>query len=139
MCSYFANLALFYTFVSMSKWKKIMYIVCGTLAVMCGVVGIFVPGIPTTPFMLLALWFYSHSWFAMHNRLANSRFVKKHINKNGVSLKSKILTILMMITMVSFSTYLYWGNNIISFSLIGLGVTGLFFMCKHIKIDKTKK
>lgn len=123
----------------MVKWKKILYIVCGSIAVICGVIGIFVPGIPTTPFMLLALWFYSHSWFAMHERLANSKFIRRHINKDGVSFRSKLFSILIMITMVSFSVKLYWDYKWISFSLIGFGLVGLFFMCKKIKVNRIKK
>ena len=122
----------------MIKWKKILYIVLGSLSVVCGIVGVFVPGIPTTPFLLLALWFFSHSWFAMHNRLSNNRFVQKYVNKNGVSLKSKMISILMMVTMVSFSITLYWENKIIAFSLMGIGIIALFFMSKHIKVNKTK-
>lgn len=122
----------------MSKYKKILYIILGLISVALGIIGIFAPGIPTTPFLLLALWCFSHSWISAYNKLQNSKLVSKYVNKNGVSCRSKIYSILLMVTMVSFSSYLHWDNRAISLSIIGLGVVGFIFMVKHIKVDKTR-
>ena len=121
----------------MKKYGKILYITGGTISFIMGCIGIVVPGIPTTPFWILSLWCFSHSWLVAYEKLNQNSFIKKYVNRDGVSLKSKFTYIATMLLMVSFSVRLYWGNKAIAFSLIGISIVGLIFMIKHIKvIDK---
>lgn len=41
------------------------------LCVVLGLVGVFVPGLPTVPFLLAAAWAGSHGWAALEQRLLN--------------------------------------------------------------------
>ena len=121
----------------MKKYGKILYITGGAISFIMGCIGIVVPGIPTTPFWILSLWCFSHSWLVAYEKLNQNSFIKKYVNRDGVSLKSKLTYIATMVLMVSFSVRLYWGNKAIAFSLIGISIVGLIFMIKHIKvIDK---
>jgi uncharacterized protein len=44
-----------------SAWVRWLLIVCGWLMIVIGIIGIFVPVLPTTVFMIAALWAFSRS------------------------------------------------------------------------------
>ena len=72
----------------------------GWIAVGLGLVGVVVPGLPTTPFLLVALWAFSrtskrfHDWLYNHPRLGPPlRDWRQH---GVIPLKAKILAIATM-------------------------------------------
>lgn len=77
-----------------ASFKKYLYIALGSLAVGLGVVGIAIPVLPTTPFLLIALFFYLHSskrlydWL-MHHRLFGT-YLYNYITYRAVPRKTKI-------------------------------------------------
>ncbi|MEG1587152.1 MAG: YbaN family protein, partial [Bacteroidales bacterium] len=90
--------------------KKISYIIGGCLAVTLGVIGIFVPGLPTTPFLLLASWLFYHSSETLHRKLNASwlgKYIKRYHNKEGVSMTTKLTSIACMVTMISISIFFF--------------------------------
>lgn len=86
--------------------RRILYIIGGCLAVALGIIGIFVPGLPTTPFLLLASWLFYHSSEKLHRKLNNSwlgKYIRRYHNKEGVSMTTKLTSILFMTIMISIS------------------------------------
>ena len=112
-----------------SKPVQILLITTGTFFVGVGIVGIFIPILPTTPFLLIAAALYARSSKKFYNWLINNkllgRFVKNYREGKGVSLKVKIITIaLLWITIgcsAIFAIDVFWVRVILV--IIAIGVT----------------
>jgi uncharacterized membrane protein YbaN (DUF454 family) len=76
------------------KLKNWLFIIAGTIAVGIGVIGIIVPVLPTTPFLLLAAICYMRGSQRLYNALLYNRFigsyVRNYLEGRGMSLKMKI-------------------------------------------------
>ena len=86
--------------VGTGTWIKLLLIVAGTLFVGLGILGIFLPVLPTTPFLLLAAACYARSSQRFYCWLLNNRwfgvYIKNYRQKKGMPLKIKILTVLLL-------------------------------------------
>lgn len=78
---------------------KILYIIFGFLSVGLGILGAVLPGLPTTPFLLLALFCFSkgskrlQNWFmATH---IYQKYLKDYDEKRAMTMKQKITIILI--------------------------------------------
>ncbi len=82
------------------KLKKGLLIFAGTTFTAIGIIGIFVPILPTTPFLLLAAACYLRSSRRLYNWLLNNRFfgayVRNYLDGRGMPRKIKIATILLL-------------------------------------------
>ena len=92
------------------KTLKPFYIALGILAALLGTIGIFVPGLPTTPLVLLASWCFYRSSPCLQERLLNSflgKYIRDYQNKGGITTRKRIFIILLMATMVAISTIFF--------------------------------
>lgn len=75
-------------------------LLCGTVAVALGVLGIFLPLLPTTPFLLLAAACYGASSETAYRRLLRAPLLGRYITAyragKGVPLRAKILAMSML-------------------------------------------
>jgi len=55
--------------------RRLVYIVLAGLFFILGVIGIVVPGLPTTPFLLLTSYYLTRSWPQMHRMLLAHRIL----------------------------------------------------------------
>lgn len=85
---------------------KTLYLLAGYFFVLLGLVGVVLPLLPTTPFLLVAAFCFSRSSERLHQYLLNNRYFGQLIKdweQNGViPLKAKILATSMMLLMVSY-------------------------------------
>jgi uncharacterized membrane protein YbaN (DUF454 family) len=90
----------------------------GWLSVVLGVVGIFLPVLPTTPFLLLAAACFARSSERFYNWLVNhpklGPWIRDYLEGNGIPLKGKVYAIGLMWVSISFSCYLvpmFWART----------------------------
>ena len=107
---------------------KPIWIVLGTLSLCLGVIGIMVPGLPTTPFLLLTAGLYLKSSDRLYGRLISNRWVGPyivayHANK-GMTFKSKCYAVALMwltiLLSVIFGIDVVWAKGVV----LALGVAG---------------
>ena len=122
-----------------NKTKRYLFITLGTILVIIGIIGIFVPILPTTPFLLLAAACYLRGSQRFYNWLMNNRFfgsyIKNYIEGRGMPLRVKVVTIALLWTAIGISIWLTYPNWIVALilALVAIGVT------THIVLLKAKK
>lgn len=93
-----------------SKLKRWLFAVLGTVALGLAVLGVFVPGLPCTPFALLAAALFAKSSDRLYQWLLNSKVlggrIKNYQKRKGLTKGEKIKIILLMWTMVLISSFL---------------------------------
>jgi len=86
---------------------RLVLIVAGSLSLGLGILGIFVPLLPTTPFLLLAAACYAKSSKRFHNWLLSNRwfgdYLKDYQKERKIPLRAKILSIFLLWTTILFS------------------------------------
>src|SRR4030066_2358408 len=90
-----------------NKLVRVTLIITGTFFVAIGVLGIFLPLLPTTPFLLIAAALYARSserfyYWLLHNRWFGG-YIKNYREGKGISRKVKIWTISLLWITIIFS------------------------------------
>ena len=114
------------------KFIKIIWIFLGTLSLLIGLIGIVVPGLPTTPFLLLTAALYVRSSEKLYNKLIAHKHLGKFILDfqagKGIPLKTKIISLIMMWTMITLSCSFFLELIWIRVLVIIVGIIGSVVM-----------
>lgn len=113
----------------MSGVTKALLVAVGTVAMGLGVLGILVPLLPTTPFLLLAAACYARSSQRFHRWLLANRYLGQYIRdyqeRRGMSRRAKVTTLALLWVALGFSAGLlvpaFAGRLVLL--LVGVGVT----------------
>ena len=104
--------------------KKFLFITIGVLSVILGIIGIFVPGLPTTPFILLSSWLFYKSSKRLHDRSPLGKYIRRYESRQGMRLTGKFISIACMWIMISISAFLILEDFKIRVLLLILGAIG---------------
>jgi len=119
------------------KLKRRLLIVAGTIATAIGIIGIFIPILPTTPFLLLAAACYLRSSQKFYHWLLNNRlfgaYVRNYLQGKGMPRKIKVFTILLLWTTITCSIVFAVQSLIIRVVLLVIAVG----VSVHIVLIKT--
>ena len=79
---------------------KYLLIILGSISLALGVIGIFLPVLPTTPFLLLSATLYVRSSEKLYQWLINQKYLGTYIRNfrehHAIPLRAKILSISMI-------------------------------------------
>jgi uncharacterized membrane protein YbaN (DUF454 family) len=119
---------------------KILLIVGGTLSLAIGIVGAFLPVLPTTPFILLAAICYVRSSQQLYDKLMKSRFANQHVHNvlagKGIPLSVKIVSLVFSAVMIGYVS-MFITESVVVRTLLGLlYLVQLWAMLKWIKTSK---
>lgn len=122
-----------------SKWRKVLLISLGVFFIGLGTVGIFVPVLPTTPFILVAAALFARSSERFYKWLIGNkvfgRYIKDYREGKGVPLRVKTSAILILWITISLS--IIFGVDLlpvrILLVLVGIGVSIHIAMIKQTK------
>ena len=111
-----------------NRVKKTLYNIAGTVALLLAIVGIFLPLLPTTPFVILASACYMRGSGRMHHWLINQRhlgpYLRNYHEGRGIPLRAKVVALAFMWTSLTVSIWIVpfvWVKAVLA--LVGLGVT----------------
>lgn len=113
----------------MNRMSKLLWVAGGSLAVGLGILGIFLPVLPTTPFLLLAAYCYGRSSERFSHWLLTNRWFGAYITNyrqgRGIPLREKVLTLVALWLTIGFTALkvvrVWWGRGLLL--AVAIGVT----------------
>jgi len=88
---------------------KYLIIAIGFISVGLGAIGVFLPILPTTPFLLLAAWLFlrssDHFYYWLMNHRVFGKYVKDYIEEKGIRKGIKIWALSLLWTSIIFSSF----------------------------------
>jgi uncharacterized membrane protein YbaN (DUF454 family) len=112
-----------------SKLSKLALILAGSIFLVLGILGIFLPLLPTTPFLLLAAACYFRSSERFYNWLINNKwlgnYIKDYREKKSIPIKIKVITLSILWLAIGYSVFFVVNIFILKviLILIAVGVT----------------
>jgi len=120
---------------------KILYIILGTISLALGIIGIFVPLLPTTPFLLLtaALYFKSsprlYNWLLSHKHLGP--YIRNFRENKSIPLQAKIISISLLWGTIAYCIFfvisILWVQILLFCIAVGVTYHILSFKTLHKK------
>lgn len=116
----------------MKRTKKILLIVLGSISIGLGIIGMFLPVMPTTIFLIIGSWCYVRSSEQLYNWLHNHNILGIYLRaaKNkSMPLRAKVVTLVLLWASLIFSASIVskWWVQLI---LLATGVSVTFFITR---------
>jgi len=106
----------------------------GSVSLLLGLIGVLLPGLPTTPFVLLAAACYAKASPRLHAALLQHRLTgpllrdwEKH---RSLTRRTKTIAVVSMLVMVSFSIWSFQHRPIAQAVLVVLGAVGAWVVLR---------
>ena len=122
----------------MNSAKKALLVAAGSICIVLAVLGVFLPLLPTTPFLLLASACYVRSSERLHGWLMGNRllggYIRNFKERRGIPVRAKVTTVILLWLPLLYSVYrldILWLE--LGLVLMGLVWSILIFRMKTLK------
>jgi hypothetical protein len=117
-----------------ARLRRQLLVLAGLVCLGLAGVGVILPGLPTTPFVLLAAACFAKASPALHGWLLRHRWmgpmVRDWESHRSLPLRVKVLAIAMMVTMVSLSVWQLAGRPWVQGAITLAGVVGVIVVAR---------
>ncbi len=122
--------------------RKYVYIALGLVAVALGTLGVVLPGLPTTPFLLLASWLFYRSSPRLQQWLLASwlgKYIRNYHRHGGMTATQKAGAVGVMVVMIILSTFVFIPQGSVARIIVpiagAIGVLTVIFAVPNAKND----
>ena len=102
-----------------TRW---LWLILGLLLTAIGLIGIVVPGLPTTIFMILAAACYFRSSQGLYNWVINHKYFGSHVKNyregKGMPLRAKVFSLSMMWIFVLYAIFFALATKLLALKII---------------------
>ena len=128
--------------------RKYFFISIGSISLFIGLCGLFTPGLPTTPFILLTGALYAKSSPKLYAKLEKNKITGMYLRRmeTGLSWKARLLSIMIMWIMVCITAFIVFdADSKMRYIMLALGGIGTIAQLltfrrkkKTIKIERVE-
>ncbi|MEM7289957.1 MAG: YbaN family protein [Pseudomonadota bacterium] len=119
-----------------NRWtlRRSLWALAGAVALILGAIGVVLPLLPTTPFVILSAFAFSKSIPGMQRWLENSRLFGPAIkdwNKNGaIAPKYKFAAMVMMLLFIALSIILEFSATVITIQIVCMSAAAIYVLSR---------
>lgn len=110
----------------MKPLKRNLLIACGILCILLGLIGIILPVLPTTPFLLLAAYCFARSSERFHTWLVTNslfgQYIRNFQDGRGIPRRTKALAITMLWLMIGISAVFFVSSWWLRVALVAVAI-----------------
>ncbi|WP_106494989.1 DUF454 family protein [Lentibacillus sp. Marseille-P4043] len=119
----------------MKQLKKALLIICGTISLVFGLLGIILPLLPTTPLLLLAAACYVRSSKKLYHWLITNKYVGSYIKNyragKGIPLKAKIIGVSVLWISMGYTVFFVIPLVLVKLLLLAIAAFFTWFILKQ--------